>query len=528
MIANSRLLFLGIALSACALLSACVRPPGPEPRTLRINLATEPPSLDWHVSTDFTSFDVVSNIMIGLTQYRPDLSCAPACASSWDILDGGQRYVFHLRPDVKWSDGKKLVAGDFEYAWRRILDPKTAAPYAYFLFDVDGAKEFNEGKLKDPAKVGFKAIDDHTFEVRLNKAAAYFINLTAISPSYPQRRDVIEKHGDRWTEAGNMITNGPFVLKEWKHEYKIELEANPLFFEGRPKIDKLKMFMIPEQATAFALYENSQLDYIDNRSFPTPEVAQNRNSPQYKNFPLLRNNYIGFNAKKAPMTDPRVRLAISKSIDRTVFSKLLRRGEKPSFTWVPDGLAGYSPASGPTYDPAEGRRLLKEAGYDSGNFPTLKVLYPTREDVRLIMESLQDQLKRNLGIKIELVNMEFKVYMETLRRDAPPMFRASWGADYPDPETFANIFCSWNTNNYTNWTSPRYDDLVGRAAGEQDTKLRASLYQQADQMLCKEQGAIAPIFLATQNIMVKPWVKGIAVNALDLQFFKDVSIEENY
>lgn len=509
------------------LTSACTRTGKRyEPNTLRINIANEPPSLDWHVSTDSTSFDVVSNVMIGLTQYKNDLSCAPACAEHWEISKDGKTYTFHLRHDVKWSDGKKLIARDFEYAWHRILDPATAAPYAFFLYDIENAYEYNTGTLKDFAKVGVKAVDNYTLVVKLKNPASYFINLTAICPSYPQRQDIIEKFGNRWTDAGNMVTNGPFLLKDWIHEYKIELAANPNFFEGKPQVETLKMFMIPEQATAFALYENDQLDFIDNRSFPTPDVYNNRNSPEYRNFALLRNNYIGFNVTKKPFNDKRIRLAVSMSIDRRIFPRILRRQEKPSYTWIPPGMLGYAADSGPEFNPKEAQKLLAQAGYPNGKgFPSVSVLYPSREDARLVMEAVQDQLKRNLNVHVDLVNQEWKVYLRTLRRDAPPMFRSSWGADYPDPETFANIFTSRNGNNDTAFKNPEYDRIVYQAAGTASPEARAALYKKADHLLCKEQAAIACIYLATQNTMTKPWVHGIGINPLDLQFFKDVKID---
>src|SRR5215470_12200187 len=290
-----------VAFAAVALLSACsFAKTGPEPDTLRMNIGAEPPSLDWHLTTDSISFDVVSNLMVGLTQYRNDLSCAPACAQSWEILDGGRRYRFHLRPDLLWSDRKRVVAYDFEYAWKRLLNPKTAAQYAYFLYDIENAFEYNTGKVSDAALVGVHALDDTTLEVKLKKPAAYFIYLTAFCPTLPQRQDVVERWGERWTEPEHIVTNGPFLLRRWVHEYKIELAANRSFFEGCPALKKIKMFMIAEQATAFALYENDELDYVDNRSFSTPDVERYKRSPEYRNIPLLRNNYIGFNVHKKP------------------------------------------------------------------------------------------------------------------------------------------------------------------------------------------------------------------------------------
>lgn len=459
--------------------------------------------------------------------YTEKLTCDPGCAAKWDVLDGGTRYVFHLNPNAKWSDGKQVVATDFEYAWERLLNPETGAEYASFLYDVVGAKEYNTKQMNDRTKLGFKALNPQTFEVHLKRPAAYFIYLTAFAPTYPMRKDVVDKHGDRWTEPENIVTVGAFTLKSWQHEYKIELESNPQFAYGEPKVKHIKMFMVPEQSTAFALYENNELDYIDNRSFSTPDVERFRKSPEYHNFALLRNTYLGFNTTKKPFTDPRVRLAFSMAVDRSIFPRIMRRGEKPLFTWIPPALPGYSPDSAVKFDIPKAKQLLAEAGYPNGKgLPPVEFLYPNREDVRLIVEAVQDQLKKNLGISVVLQNMEWKVYLSTLNQDPPPMYRGTWGADFPDPETFGNLFTSSNGNNDTKWKNATYDHLIEQAEAEQNEKRRYELYAEADKLLCTVEAPIAPIFSATQNIMIKPWVKGIAMNPLDLQFFQNVVIED--
>lgn len=507
-------------LSACALGTH-----GLEPDTLRVNIGCEPPGLDWVTTTDSTSFDVISNLMIGLTRYKNDLNCGPGIASRWEIFDHGKRYIFHLRPEALWSDGRPVLAEDFVYAWKRLLNPTTASQYAYFLYDIEGAFEFNTGQLQEAAKVGVRAIDSHTLEVRLKRPASYFIYLTAFCPTYPQRRDLIERWGSRWTEPEHMVSNGPFTLSKWEHEYKIELNANPRFVEGRPALSKLKMFMVPEQSTAFALYENDQLDFIDNRSFSTADVANCRTSPEYHSIPLLRGNYLGFNVQKQPFQDVRVRQAFSLAIDRSVFPKILRRGERPMGSWIPPELLGYAPSSAVSYRLGAARHLLAVAGYPNGSgFPRVELLYPNREDARLVVEAIQDQLKRHLNVNVALINQEWRVYLETLHRDAPPLYRGSWGADYPDPETFMNLFTSHNGNNSTGWSNHIYDNLVDQASAEQDRRLRGELYRQADALLCQVEAPIAPTYLSTQNVMVKPWVHGMELNSLDLQFFQTVRV----
>jgi oligopeptide transport system substrate-binding protein len=519
------LLFIAV-LVASVVLNGCAGRSGPEPNTLRVNLGSEPPSLDMHTSTDNVSFDVLCNIMIGLTQYTEDLKCVPAVAKSWDVLDGGRRYVFHLRNDAKWTDGKPVTAHNFEYAWKRLLNPTTAGAYAFFLYGIKNAQAYNTGKIKDASLVGCKALDDWTFEVQLDRPLAYFIYLTAYGPCTPARQDIIEKFKERWTEPGNIVTNGPFMLKSWQHEYKIELESNPNFFEGPPKVKRIKMFMVPEQATAFALYQNNELDFIDNRSLSTADIEQVRTSPEFSQYPVLRNNYIGFNVTKPPFTDQRVRKAFSIGIDRTIFPTVMKRGQTPMYTWIPPGLKGYSRDSGTTYDPEAARKLLAEAGYPDGkNFPSLQLLFPTSGDTGIFVQTIQDQFKRSLNIRIRLDNEEFKVYLRTLKHDAPPIFTSTWGADYPDPETFANLFTSYNANNELKYKNPKYDALVEAAGGEQDPDKRARLYEQADKLLIQEDAALCPVVQAAQNIMVKPWVHGISKNKIDIQFFKDVSID---
>jgi len=498
-----------------------------EPDTLRINIGAEPPSIDWVLTTDSTSFDVVSNIMVGLTQYSPELTCVPSCAKSWEVLKAGTVYRFHLRPDVLWSDGKALTALDFEYAWKRLLDPKTGAQYAYFLYDIKNAEAFNRGIIKDSKQVGIRCLDPLTFEIELRKPAAYFIFLTAFCPTFPQRQDIVEKWGTRWTDPQHIVSNGPFKLSKWAHEYKIELTANPLFFESKHALRRIKMFMIPEQSTAFALYENDQLDFVDNRSFSTPDVQRCKNSPEYSNIALMRGNYLGFNVEKKPFNDVLVRRAFSQAIDRRIFPQILRRHERPQYAWIPPGLIGYSPQSGASYDPELARALLKRAGYSGGkDFPRVELLYPNREDTKLVVEAIQDQLKRNLNVQVDLTNQEWRVYLETLHRDAPPLFRGSWGADYPDPETFMNLFTTGNGNNSERFSDAHYDRLIERARSEHDNHLRAQLYCEADSYLCREKAPIATTFLSTQNAMTKPWVHGIKLNPLDLQFFKSVSVGE--
>ena len=311
------------------------------------------------------------------------------------------------------------------------------------------------------------ALDANTFEVRLSRPIAYFIYLTAFCPTYPQRQDIIERYGNSWTNPNHLVSNGPFILKTWQHEYKIELASNPYYYGTNPSLKTIKMFMIPEQSTAFALYENNQLDYIDNRSFPTSEIEKYRkcHCPQYHEISLLRISYLGFNVTKPPFDNVNVRRAISLAIDRERLCRILRHGENPIANLIPQPLLGssaFQPKN--AYNPNLAKTLLAQAGYPNGkNFPDTFLLFPQREDTRLLVEAIQDELKRNLNIHVELRNQEWQVYLQTLRNNTPPLYRYAWGADYPDPETFMNLFTSHNGNNNTHWSNTVYDNLVSSA-----------------------------------------------------------------
>ncbi len=206
-------------------------------RILRLALGSEPPTLDWSLATDNVSFDVLTNIMEGLTQYDDDLKPVPAIAERWEFSEDGKTITFYLRDDVTWTDGSPVTAGQFEYSWKRLLNPATAAQYAYFLFDVVNAYEYNSGKIKDPDRVGVRALSPTVLEVKLKRPVIYFPSITTFMVTFPQRRDLIERYGNRWTDPENMVTNGPFRLVEWRHEYKLVLKANPRYYDQPPALD---------------------------------------------------------------------------------------------------------------------------------------------------------------------------------------------------------------------------------------------------------------------------------------------------
>ncbi len=486
----------------------------------KMSLSSEPPTLDWSLATDNVSIRVIENLMEGLAEYDKNLRPIPAIAKRWEISPNGLTYLFHLRDDVYWTDGKQVTAHDFEYSWKRLLNPLTASEYAYFLYDIKNATEYNSGEIQDSTEVGVKAIDNNTLRVTLKKPAVYFPSITTFTATFPQRKDLIERYQERWTEPAHLVVCGPFRLTEWRHEYRLILTANNGYYGGRPPLDQLIFYIVEEDTTALALYETGDLDRV---GLPPLAIPYYRNHPDYRHGPFLRGYYYGFNVKRSPFNNAKVRQAFSMAIHRGEFPAILQGGETPATSWIAEGLLGYNPKIGIRFNPPEARRLLAEAGYPDGKgLPPITLAFNTDPTNRLIAENIQAQWKKHLGIEVLLDNMEWKVYLKRLKEDTPQIFRLGWGADYPDPDNFMNLFTSASGNNNTHWENTVYDRLIADAASEQNEEKRIALYNQAQRILTETDVPIMPLFFSAQNLLIKPSIEALEINAMDLLYLKRV------
>lgn len=497
--------------------------------TLNINIGTEPSSLDWSLATDATAYTILNNVMEGLTRFNSDYKPEPALAVSWDMSRDGRVYTFNIRDNVLWSDGRPLSARDFVYSWSRILSPATGGDYAYFLFDVKNAEKYNSGRISDFSKVGVKAIDDRTLRIELERPASYFISLLTFMSTFPMRQDVVEKHGANWTEPENIVTLGAYDLAEWKHHNFIILRENKKYWGTKPKsVKKVKMIMSENPTSALALYESGELDFLDGKGLPVLEVPRLRNSKEFISLEAFRGSYVAFNLKKRPFDNPLVRKAFGRAIDRSSIVKLIQGAGTVSTSWIPKNMLAHNPDIGLGFDSVKARKLLADAGYPGGaNFPKASFLYPDIGNNRIVAEALQSMWKQHLGVKVQLVNQEWKVYLKTRQIDPPEISRGSWAADFPDPHNFMNLFKCKSGNNHTNWCSPEYDRLVTKAAVEQDESRRVKIYDQAQKILLERDAPIVPYVNHVQQNMIKPFIRGLEPDPLDLIYFNRVEFVEN-
>jgi oligopeptide transport system substrate-binding protein len=293
------------------------------------------------------------------------------------------------------------------------------------------------------------------------------------------------------------------------------LKANANYFRGKPALEQVSMLMINEKTTAVAMYEQGQLDFLDDHSIPILE--KNRLSTQrgFRRVPQLRGEYYGFAVDRKPFNDPRVRRAFAMAIDRSLFPKILQGGEEPASSWVPPGMLAHNPKIGVLFNPPDARRLLREAGYPEGKgFPRVVLGYNTEEDKKLVAEAVQGMWQRNLGVVVALENQEWKAYLKKLQNDPFPVFRDGWGADYPDPDNFMKLFTSNSGNNHPRWKNNRYDQLLESAAREWDVNRRVKLYDEAQRILCEIDLPIVPLYWRVETTVLNPRFTGLEINSM--------------
>lgn len=480
-------------------------------------------TLDPALATSIEELRVVMSLFEGLTRTDPVTGGPiPGLAERWDISDDRKTYTFHLRTNAHWSTGQAITADDVAYSWKRVLSPETGADYAGQFFYIRNAEAFFNGKLKDPDKLGFRAVDPFTFRVELNNPTAFFLDLCAFQTLAVVPRWLIEKHGDAWLRQRPLPSSGAYELLEWRLNDKIRLKKNPRYWDAaQTGCDVVDLLPVSSPNTALNLYETGQADIIwDKDVIPNELLDQLRRRPDCHHFNYVGTYFIRLNVTRKPFDDPRVRQALALCVDKKRIVDRITKGSEPIASHlVPDGTANYEGAPGLGYDPARGRELLAAAGYPGGkNFPSFQYLFDGAVKIHVqIAVELQEMWRRELGIAMELQQMEKKVYLDAQTHLTYDLSRSSWIGDYNDPNTFLDLFLSNNGNNRTGWKNERYDRLMGEANAQTDLQKRAALLREAETLLVRDEVPIIPLyFYAGYNFYHAPGISGIYPNLLDL------------
>jgi oligopeptide transport system substrate-binding protein len=477
----------------------------------------------------------------------------PAVATGFDLSADKRVYTFHLRPEVRWSNGDPVVAGDFLFAWKRMLD--SPAEYTYLHYYIQGAEEYvtrgARGEPVDIKTVGIEAVDPHTFRVTLHDPVPFMLDLMAYTPFYPLHEKSMEKfkqvdaatgkvtYNQSFTRPPDVVTNGAFNLVAWDFRQRLRLEQNPFYWDkGNVKSRSIEMLVVEDALSQVLLYDAGKADWLSSvPSEVAPELlAVNR--PDFHTFAGFGTEYLSLmvkptfnNGQKNPLADMRIRHALAMTIDKDAIVKnITRMGEKPSTTFIPPEIftpLGWRSTPGIPYDPARAKQLLAEAGYpNGGTLPGVTYLFrsglPTSKEMAQL---LARQWKQKLNLDIPLENQETKTVRERLNNHDYSICVSDWIGDYNDPSTFTDMYLSNSDNNNCGWISAEYDRLCHDAAKEIDAQKRLRLLEKAEQILNRE-APIVGLFVLTNQYMFRDNVHGINLQPRNTVIFKGVYVDK--
>jgi oligopeptide transport system substrate-binding protein len=500
---------------------------------------TEVATLDPNKMNALQDGRVAAALFEGLTVVDArTLKVRPGVARSWQISPDALTYTFDLRPEARWSDGKPVTAEDFVYSWKRVLEPKTAAEYAYILYPIRGARAYYDAASKpgggaDWSKVGIRMEGPYRMVVTLEQPCAYFLDLAAFTTYLPVRRDAIEKHGDRWTLPGNIISNGAFRLVEWRFQSRMMWEKNPYYWDAASvALGRVEVRVFNDAVTALDAYETGAVDLttvvppLAVQPLLATRESGRRKDVQYET--VYAAYFYRINCSRPPFSDARVRRALVLAIDRqAIIERAARGGQKPAFSLVPPGYEAYKPPPGLTEDVEEARRLLAEAGFPNGAGMGEPALLVNKGMGHVpIAEMLQQQWRERLGVNVRIEQVEWKVFLDRMSRLDYEVARGGWYADYVDPNTFIDMFVTGGGNNNTGWSNKEYDALVDAAAGRIDPAARMEDFRRAEAILLREV-PIIPIYFYTQVMLVRPGLEAVYPNVLNRIDFGGISWAKN-
>lgn len=524
---------MSIALLFGVLAVGCTKKPntgaaGGAEQKFRMLIASEPPSLDPGLAQDNNSSAVLRPIYDALTRMDERGEAKPAAAEKWDISDDGLKYTFHLRKNAKWTNGEPVKASDFEFAWKRALDPGLTppAPYAYQLYYIKNGEEYNTKKITDPSLVGVKAKDDFTLEVELKSPTPYFLSLVSFYTYFPLNEKAVKANPQFAAEAATMVTNGPFLLKEWKHNDSLLLEKNPNYHSaGDIKLTQVTMKILNEAGTMLNMYNTNQIDWAGRptNEFPVdqlPKLKQDKAmNLQIKG--IASTYYYEFNTKAEPFNHVKIRKAFSLAIDRKAIVEKITLGDQvPAYGLVPPGIRGESKTFREEVkddyfksDVAEAKKLLAEGMQEKGyaKLPAITLIYNKSEAHKKIAEAIVDMWRQNLGVDVKIEVQEFGVYIKNRQSGNFQVARAGWGADYNDPMTYIDLLQTGGGNNNAKYSNAEYDRLIKEAYGTADQAKRIKAMAQAEKMMINDM-PIAPIYYYTGIWAQKGYVKNVFVD----------------
>ncbi len=525
------------ALLGCVLMASCTPgetqvEAGNRDGILHWNNGSEPQGLDLQVATGVPENHLFQALCEGLVMPSPtSADPAPGFALRWEKFERGQRWVFHLNPEAKWSNGDAMTAHDVVWSWQRILMPALGSQYQHMLYPVLNAEAFYKQEIDDFSEVGVKALDDHTLEIRLEFPAEWFLQTLIHYSTWPVHKGTILKFGAMderdtlWTREENFVCNGAFRLKKWRVNDRIVVDRNPHYWDAKTvQLNEVHYYPVENESSEEFMFRAGQLHITNVVPLDKIEVYEKEHPEMLRIDPYLGTYFYRLNTTRPPLNNRLVRHALALSLDReSIIKNITRGGELEAYSFTPPGVAGYQPPTSIGYDLDKAGELLAEAGYPNGEgFPEIELLYNTQEGHRAIALAVQ-QMWQKLGISVVLTNQEWKVYLDRQRTLNFDVIRAGWIGDYIDPFTFLGEMQTGLGNNNTGWGNSTYDRLVNAANEAPDAETRYQLLGQAEDILIDAM-PIIPVYTYTRKFLIRPEVKGWNPHYLDQHPLKHISL----
>ncbi len=500
-------------------------------QVIRISIGDEPQTLDPRKARDLNCATILRMLFEGLTRVNSQEKAELALADSVEISTDLKTYTFHLRPSV-WSNGDKLTASDFAYAWKKALSPNFPSDTAFHLYVIKNAKAAKDGTVSLD-EVGVKAIDDHTLKVELENPTPYFLELAAFPAFFPVNRHVDEKNPSWPQNASTFVGNGPFQLTEWKHTDRMSVKKNPSYWDaGKVKLDSLVMHMVKGE-TELKMFEKKELDWAGSplSTLPVDSLETLKASDLLKSKELLGTYFIRTNVERAPFNHPLMRKAFALAINRKAIIDHVTQGNQiPATGLVPISLGLQKEPYFQDGNDEEAKRLFEQGlaavHLSREHFPDVSLLYYASGRNHLIAQAIQQQWFEAFGIRVKLESIEGKVYFDRVSKQDYHLATGSWIADFEDPINFLDVFKYKNGgSNNTLWENARYAELLTRSSQVVFPEERRQLLASSEKILIDEMPLI-PIFYYTMLYIYQPMLKDVVLSSMGVIDFKWASLAE--
>ena len=481
---------------------------------------SEPKSLDPAFVDTAAESNILGDILVGLTTLDAAARPIPGMAERWEVSKDGKTWTFHLRKAL-WSDGHFVTAQDFVFAWQRLLDPKTAAPYAYNLWVLKNAKAISNGKMP-PTALGVRAADDITLIVQLEHPAAYLPELLTHDTAYPVPHHLVLAKGNAWAKIHNYVANGAYLPTQWFPNEHITLTKNPKFYDAaHVRIDEVNYFPSEDSASALKRLRAGELDMQSPIPATNIDWLRANMGAALRMTPYLSLSYITLNNARAPLNDVRVRKALNLALDREIVTgKVLKLGDLPAYAFVPPGVANFPGGAAMEFKTMpqqarieQARALMQQAGYGPGN-PLHLTLETTHDPDNKRVAAVLQAMLRAIDVDLAIQSADLQIHYRNMQTGQYEIATAVWIADFNDASNFLDLLQSASGNNYARYRNPAYDKALAAAQDEPDPAKRGQLLLGAEKIALKDYPWIPWRFRVTQNL-VQPWVKGFVSNVRD-------------